>query len=191
MAAPEKKRATYADVLALPRNLTGQVVDGELYARPRPATGHTLVASALGMDLGSPFMRGRGGPGGWWILVEPELHLGPDILVPDLAAWRVERLPRLPPPTTPYFTLAPDWVCEVLSPSTASLDRVGKKRVYAREGVAWCWLVDPLGRTLEAYELQDGLWLERGAWSGDDTPRVPPFDAVELQLGALWSPEAP
>lgn len=191
MALPAKKPATYADLEALTPNLTGQIVDGELYAMPRPAWGHARAASTLGMDLGGAFQRGRGGPGGWWIVDEPELHLGPDVLVPDLAGWRVERMPRAPSAGTPWVTLAPDWVCEVLSPSTASLDRVRKKRVYAREEVSWCWLIDPLGHTLEAYRLESGLWLELGSWSGDDVARIAPFEAIELQLSALWSPDEP
>ncbi len=119
----------------------------------------------------------------------PELHFGKDVLVPDLAGWRHSRLPVVP--REPYFTLAPDWVCEVLSPSTAGLDRVRKKHIYAREGVEFVWLVDPVGRTLEAFQLRDKHWVEQGSWSGDDRVRAPPFDAIELELGALWLPDAP
>ena len=191
MSLPVKKPATYADLLALPPTMVGQIVDGELYAMPRPAMGHAAVTSILGMDLGGPFQRGRGGPGGWWIVDEPELHFGPNVLVPDLAGWRVERMPQRPPASTPFVTLAPDWVCEVLSPKTSSLDRVGKKRIYARERVSWCWLIDPLERTLEAYRLEGELWLEVGTWRDDDRVRVPPFEAIELELSALWSPGEP
>jgi Uma2 family endonuclease len=187
-AQPARKAATYADLLALPPELVGQLIDGDLYAMPRPTTGHAGVTSVLGMDLGGPFQRGRGGPGGWWLLDEPELHLGPDVLVPDLAGWRVERMPHLPKASEPFISLAPDWVCEVLSPSTASLDRVKKKRVYAREQVSFYWLIDPLARTLEALKLDGDLWVEVATFQGDDRPRGPPFEAVELELGALWSP---
>ena len=186
MTAPLKKPATYDDVLALPPHLTGQIVDGELFTMPRPAIRHAHVASTLGMDVGNAFQRKRGGPGGWWILYEPELHLSHDIVVPDLAGWRIETLPQLPPQA--FFTQAPDWVCEVLSPSTAMFDRLQKKRVYAREGVKWCWLIDPVLRTLEAFRLERGLWLEIGAWGNDDTPRVEPFEAIELALNELWLP---
>lgn len=182
------KPAAYSDILALPGNVVGQIIDGELIVMPRPAAGHAGVTSTLGMDLGGPFQRGRGGPGGWWILDDPELHLGANVLVPDLAAWRIERMPTRPPATAPYFTLVPDWVCEVLSPSSASVDRVAKSRLYAREGVAWSWLIDPISRTLEAYRLEKGFWVQLGAWSDGDAARIQPFDAIDLQLDALWSP---
>jgi Uma2 family endonuclease len=118
---------------------------------------------------------------------EPELHLGRDVLVPDLAGWKRSRLPMVP--REAFFSLAPDWVCEVLSPSTAALDRVRKKPVYAREGVEYVWFVDPVGRTLESFHLQEGRWVELGSWSGSDLVRAAPFDAIELELQALWLPE--
>ena len=187
---PESKReATYEDLVALPANMVGQIIAGELIAHPRPANDHAVTSSTLGSDIHSAFQRGRGGPGGWWILDEPELHFGKDVLVPDLAGWRHSRLPVVP--REPYFTLAPDWVCEVLSPSTAGLDRVRKKHIYAREGVDFVWLVDPVGRTLEVFQLRDKQWVEQGSWSGDDRVRAPPFEAIELELGALWLPDAP
>jgi Uma2 family endonuclease len=184
-----KREATYEDLVALPANMVGQIIAGELIALPRPANDHAATSSALGGELYGPFQRGRGGPGGWWIVDEPELHFGKDVLVPDLAGWRHSRLPVVP--REPYFTLAPDWICEVLSPSTAGLDRVRKKHIYAREGVEFVWLVDPVGRTLEAFQLRDKHWVEQGSWSGDDRVRAPPFDAIELELGALWLPDAP
>lgn len=136
------------------------------------------------MDLGTPFHRGRGGPGGWWILVEPELHLGRHILVPDLAGWRRERMPEVP--DVRYFELAPDWICEVLSPATARLDRVDKLGIYAEYAVASVWLIDPAARTLEAYTLDRGRWRLDASHADDARVRVPPFDAVELELDALW-----
>lgn len=142
-----KRPATYEDILALPPHVNGQIVDGELFATPRPANPHAAASSTLGMDIGGAYQRGRGGPGGWWIVFEPEIHLGRNVLVPDLAGWRRSRLPAIPP--TAFFTLAPDWACEVLSPSTASFDRVKKMRVFAAEGVGHAWLVDPGVRTLE------------------------------------------
>ncbi len=184
-----KKPATYEQLKALPTNQVGEIVAGELYASPRPAFGHAHVSSALGVELGGPFGRGRGGPGGWLILDEPELHLGGDVLVPDLGGWRRERMTKPPAPSEPFLTLAPDWACEVLSPSTARLDRVTKNRVYAREGVAYLWFVDPLARTLEVFGLRDGLWAELGAYEGTERVRAEPFDAVELELEALWAPE--
>ena len=182
--APIRKPATYADLLALPPHLTGQIVDGELHVSPRPANLHASASSTLGMDIGSAYQRGRGGPGGWWIVFEPEIHLGTDIVVPDLAGWRKGRLPAIPPEA--YFTMAPDWVCEVLSPSTASFDRVKKMRVFARERVGHAWLVDPLARTLEVYEQGGGRWVLVSAHEGTETVRVPPFGELDLVLPDLW-----
>ena len=141
-----QQRATYQDVLDAPPHRVAEIVDGVLHTNPRPAMPHALATSSLGHDLSGPFQFGRGGPGGWWIIDEPELHLGEDVLVPDLARWRRERMPDYP--DTAYCTLAPAWVCEVLSPSTRKLDLHGKRPVYAREGVGDLWLVDPADRTL-------------------------------------------
>ena len=187
---PAQRRATYADLLEVPEHLVAEIVAGHLYASPRPSSPHAHAASTLGMDIGSPFHRGRGGPGGWWILDEPELHLGEDVLVPDLAGWRRERMPAVP--NAPYFTLAPDWVCEVISPSTGRLDRTGKMPAYAREEVAYAWLVDPLQRTLEVFRLTEGKWLLIATHAESVVVRAEPFEAVELDLGALWlSPAEP
>ncbi|MBI4700108.1 MAG: Uma2 family endonuclease [Deltaproteobacteria bacterium] len=186
MGEPARRRATYEDLIAAPPHLVAEVIGGELQLSPRPATPHALAATVLGEELGPPFRRGRGGPGGWIFVDEPELHLGGDILVPDLAGWRRERLPVV---TTdePFFSLAPDWVCEVLSPVTAKLDRMRKLPVYAREGVRHAWLVDPVLRTLEVLRLAGGNWLNVGAFADDDRVRAEPFDAIELELGALWA----
>ncbi|MDX2055823.1 MAG: Uma2 family endonuclease [Polyangiaceae bacterium] len=184
MAETAKKRATYEDLLAVPDGMVAQIIDAELVVMPRPASAHARSASRLGMDLGSPFDRGKGGPGGWIILDEPELHLRADVLVPDLAGWRRERMPELP--HTPAFTLAPDWVCEVLSPSTQSIDRVRKMNIYAREGVAHAWLLDPNAQTLEVYQLSGEHWIRSGSWEGAATVRAEPFDAIELELAGLW-----
>ena len=185
MTAPAKKRATYADVLAAPADTVAEVIAGELHLAPRPAKPQIVAASALGEELGPPFKRGRGGPGGWILLDEPELHLGADILVPGLAGWRVERMPELVD-DEPYFTLAPDWACEVLSPHTAKIDRTDKLAIYAREQVRWTWLVDPLQRTLEVLRLEGSRWLLIGTWRDEARVRAEPFDAVELELAALW-----
>jgi Uma2 family endonuclease len=186
MADPAKRRATYEDVLAAPGNMIAEIIDGELALSPRPAKPYAAAASALGEELGPPFKRGRGGPRGWIILDEPELHFGADVLVPDLGGWRRERMPVL---TTdePYFTLAPDWVCEVLSPGTAASDRARKLPIYARAEVRHAWLVDPLERTLEVLRRQGGEWLIAGVFSGDERDRAEPFDAIELELGILWA----
>jgi len=182
--SPLHRPATYEDIVALPRHVTGQIVDGELHVSPRPANPHASASSTLGMDIGSAFQRGRGGPGGWWIVDEPEIHLGRDVVVPDLAGWRKSRLAAIPP--EPFFTLAPDWICEVLSPSTASFDRVKKMRVFAREAVGHAWLVDPAARTLEVYELSAGRWTLLGAHEGDEVVRAAPFGEIEIPLVDLW-----
>ena len=178
------RRATYQDVLDAPANCVAEIVDGTLYTHPRPAMPHALASSALGNDLGNPFQFGRGGPGGWWIIDEPELHLGEDILVPDLAGWRRERMPDYP--DTAYVTLPPDWVCEVLSASTRRLDLQEKRPVYAREGVGHLWLVDPVDRTLDAFELHEGQWLLIASAKDDDPVSIRPFDAITFSLGDLW-----
>jgi Uma2 family endonuclease len=180
------KRAQYADLLGLPPNQVGEIIDGVLYAQPRPAMRHALATSVLGAELGPAFGRGRGGPGGWVILDEPELHLGsePDILVPDLAGWRRERMPELP--DAAFLTLPPDWVCEVLSASTHKLDRSKKLPVYQRERVAHVWLIDPVARTLEIFRLDGDSYRWIVTHADDETCRAEPFDAIELELGALW-----
>jgi len=179
-----KHRATYQDVIDAPMHMVAEVVDGSLHTHPRPAMPHALASSSLGVELGSPFQKGRGGPGGWWIIDEPELHLGEDILVPDLAGWRRERMPDFP--DTAFVTLAPDWVCEVLSPSTRDLDRHGKRPVYAREGVRHLWFIDPEARDLEAFELRDGEWVLIATARNDDPVSIPPFEAITFPLDALW-----
>ncbi len=186
MADPAKKRATYSDVLLVPRHLVAEIIDGELVTSPRPSPIHTRAASMLGGALVGPFDRGIGGPGGWWILDEPELHLfgRPEPLVPDLAGWRIEHLPELP--ATAYFSVTPDWVCEVLSPSTAALDRADKMPIYAKAGVRHAWLIDPLLRTLEVLRLEGSAWLLVATYKNDARVRAEPFEAVDLELGPLW-----
>lgn len=181
---PARRNARYEDLIAVPDHLVAEIVAGALHTSPRPASAHAHAVSTLGMDIGSRFQRGRGGPEGWWILYGPELHLGADVLVPDLAGWRRERMPRMP--DTAWFELAPDWVCEVVSPSTGRLDRTAKMPAYAREGVAFAWLVDPLQHTLEVFALRDGHWVLIATHAQDERVRAQPFDAVELELGALW-----
>jgi Uma2 family endonuclease len=185
MGEPAKRRATYEDLLGVPANRVAEIVHGVLVTQARPAAPHAQAASALGGELFRPFRRGKGGPGGWIILYEPELHLGDDVLVPDLAGWRRERMPELP--HTAAFDLAPDWICEVLSVSTAALDRSDKLPIYAREGVRNAWLVDPIAKTLEVLRLEGPHWLLIATWSGDREVRAEPFDAIGLELGALWA----
>jgi Uma2 family endonuclease len=184
VAQPAKKRATYEDVLAAPPNVVAEILNGVLYTHPRPASPAALAGSALGSEIFGPFHRGKNGPGGWVILDEPELHLGDDIVVPDIAGWRRERMPEMP--HAAFFDLPPDWICEVLSPSTQALDRAEKMPFYAREGVAHAWLVDPIARTIEAYQLEAKRWVVVGAWRDEAVLRLAPFDAIDIELAALW-----
>jgi Uma2 family endonuclease len=180
-----RARATWDDLLRVPEHLVAEIVDGELVTSPRPRPSHAHVASGLGHFVGGPFHFGDG-PGGWWILVEPELHLGADILVPDLAGWRRARLPILP--DDPGIGVAPDWVCEILSPSTHRHDRFRKMPAYHAAGVAWAWLIDPALRTLEVYRNDPDGWLLKSTFADVEIVRAEPFDAIELPMGRWWLP---
>jgi Uma2 family endonuclease len=183
MADAAKRRATYEDVLSAPKHVVAEVVFGTLYQSPRPAILHAVAAAAIGEELGPPFKRGRGGPGGWMSLDEPEIHLGEHIVVPDVGGWRRERLPEVP--ATAYLELAPDWVCEVLSPSTRALDRGQKLRVYAEHGVGFAWFVEPLEQLVEVLELDGATYRIVDSAQGDVAVRLRPFEAIEFPLGAL------
>lgn len=177
--------ATYQDVLDAPEHMVAELIEGALHPHPRPAPRHARSSSSLGGKLMSPNDFGEGDPGGWWILDEPELHLGANVLVPDLAGWRRERMPGLP--EAAWFDLAPDWACEVPSPSTRAVDLTDKRRLYAIAGVAHLWFVDPLARTLEAFALADGAWTLIAALKEADDVRAAPFDATTFPLSALWA----
>ncbi|NJK33275.1 MAG: Uma2 family endonuclease [Deltaproteobacteria bacterium] len=185
MAKTTRRKATYDDVLTAPEHMIAEVLAGELFLQPRPAFPHSAAASALGEELGPPFKRGKGGPGGWIILDEPELHLGEDVLVPDLAGWRRSTMGHIE--DVAFGQIRPDWVCEVLSPSTEKVDRTLKLPIYAREGVGHIWLINPRLRTLEALRLEGGRWLNIGNYSDEQEIRVEPFDAIVLPLGVLWA----
>ncbi len=185
---PFDRPATYQDLEALPPHLVAEIVDGELWASPRPAPRHSRAWGRITSRIEPAFDEGRGGPGGWIILGEPETHLGKQVLVPDLAGWRRTRLPRLP--VTAYIALAPDWVCEVVSPSTARLDRAKKLGIYAAEGVRHAWLVDPLARTIEVLRLTRGRWAIVATPAGDATVRIEPFEEIELEIGTFWEDAA-
>jgi Uma2 family endonuclease len=171
--------------------MVAEILDGELHLSPRPARPHANVASNLGCILTAPFKFGRGGPGGWVLLYEPELHLGPrpDKLVPDLAGWRRERLPRAVggDQAPAHYDLAPDWVCEILSERTRSRDKGQKMRIYAREGVRHLWQVDPLARTLDIFRLTGGQWLLVDGFAGEARVHAEPFESLELELALVWS----
>jgi Uma2 family endonuclease len=176
----------YPLLTALPDNLVGEIIGGELYTQPRPTGPHALASSALGGELYGLFQRTRGGPGGWWIIDEPELHLVRDteVLVPDIAGWRRDRMPTIP--QDQRFEVVPDWVCEVLSPTTQKKDRVVKMALYAQYRVAYLWLVDPLARTLETYTLDSGFWSVSGLYKDQDEVSAAPFEAMTLLLSDLW-----
>jgi Uma2 family endonuclease len=185
MAEPATREATYDDLLEVPPLLVAEILYGRLHTHPRPAPRHARAASMLGGRLVNPFDSGEGGPGGWWILDEPEIHLGRHVVVPDIAGWRRERMPALP--DTAWFEVTPDWVCEVLSSATAQTDRSIKLPLYGEHGVGHVWLVDPVLRTLEAYALKDGKWLLLATLKEDEPLRLPPFEAVEFSLAVLWT----
>ncbi|HEV7733448.1 MAG TPA: Uma2 family endonuclease [Candidatus Binatia bacterium] len=182
-----RRRATYEDLMQVPENLVAEIIDGELVTSPRPSSPHALAAMGIGAGLFDRFHGPPGGssaPGGWWILFEPELHLGADVLVPDLAAWRRDRMPVFQ--NVAAFTLAPDWVCEVISPSTGRIDRSRKMGIYARDGVGHLWFVDPTPCTLEVYRLEGGRWIVLANHGGPVTVRAEPFDAVDVDLRRWW-----
>ncbi len=188
MSQPAMKRATYQDLYKIPENSTGEIIDGELIVTPRPSRKHVIASSYLGSEVIPPYCHGRGGgPGGWIILMEPEIGLGGDILVPDLAGWKRERFPDAE--ATNWISAAPDWVCEVLSPNTARNDRIKKMRVYARHAVPHAWLLDPQLMTLEVFRLESGLWLLLDSFSENDKVQAEPFQEIEINLGDLWLAE--
>jgi Uma2 family endonuclease len=181
-----KKPSLYEQLIALPEGLTGEIFNGQLRTQPRPAWPHALASSRLGSDIEGPYGRGRGGPGGWWIVDEPEVHfiLDEEVTVPDIAGWRKARMPT--PPLGHKIQVVPDWVCEILSPSSKSVDREEKMPLYAHHGVRYAWLVDPDIRALEAYRLEDNKWTPLGVFRDKDEVCVPPFDAIVIRLGDLW-----
>jgi Uma2 family endonuclease len=186
---PLDRPATYEDLVKLPEHMVAEILDGELHASPRPAPRHARAGVSVGAMLAPPFDHGLGGPGGWWILAEPELHLATDVVVPDLAGWRRTRMPRLP--DTAYVALPPDWLCEILSPSTASVDRTTKLAIYARERVASVWLIDPHVRTLEVLQWEGGRWTLVATHAGVEVVRVVPFSDIKLDLSLIWAESPP
>jgi Uma2 family endonuclease len=189
MAARERQRATYQDLLNVPDRFIAELIDGELYASPRPRPRHSFAAIRLSNWLGPAYDRGDGGPGGWLFLFEPELHLGEDALVPDLAGWRRERIPEFP--ETAAIDLAPGWVCEVTSPSTGRLDRIEKLPAYANHSVSYAWLIDPEQRSLEVLRLENGRWVVIGTHARDQRVHAEPFSELELNLSDLWPDSLP
>lgn len=184
MSARVRQHATYEDLLQVPENMVAELIEGELFTAPRPAGPHTRTSSALGFFLGPPFHFGRNGPGGWWILDEPEVHFGRDVLIPDLGGWRRERMPE--PPQNHVFSVVPDWVCEVISPSSGRLDRVKKMPIYARDGVGHAWIVDPLEQVIEVFRGEVNGWHLIATHGENEVVRIAPFEEVEIDLALLW-----
>ncbi|HIO92685.1 MAG TPA: Uma2 family endonuclease [Leucothrix mucor] len=186
MAKPALKETLFDELMALPEHHIGEIIHNILYSQPRPAPKHARAFSVLGGKLGDSFDWGGGDDNDeWWIFSEPELHIDGHILVPDIAGWQRERMPSLP--ETAWFDLAPDWVCEILSPSTAQKDRMVKMPVYAELGVKHLWLIDPEIKTLEVYQLENQRWSLMASLSEDDMVSAVPFDAIEFNLDNLWA----
>jgi Uma2 family endonuclease len=186
------KAATYEDLMKVPDHFVAEILDGELYATPRPALRHARASTTLGGDLTTRFDGPGGGgenPGGWWILDEPELHLQEDVVVPDIAGWRRERVPTIP--DAAWLDVAPDWVCEIISPRTESIDRGHKLRIYARECVVNLWLVNPIAKTLEVYRLSEDKWTLLRTYVNNEMVQAEPFEDVSLTMSRWWLPEAP
>ena len=184
MAKPVRTPATYADLEKVPPHLVAEIIDGVLETHPRPVGRHGLAQGVVHGEIYSPYQRGRGGPGGWLFIQEPQLHLGPHVLVPDVAGWKRERLPDVP--RSPGILVTPDWVCEVLSPSTAKRDRGAKQAIYAEFSVSYFWVVDPSNQLLDAYQLVAGKWMLLGTVGGSDDVALPPFEAARFPLDALF-----
>lgn len=176
----------WRELLDVPEGYVGEIVASGVVTHPRPGDPHVGAQSDLGGELHAPFRRGLGGPGGWVFRVEPRVRLGDDVRVPDLAGWRAERFAA---PRSGPLTVAPDWICEVLSPSTEESDRVEKMPLYAAHGVGHLWLLDPIAQLLEVYRLVDGGWRVVATWAADAKVRAEPFDAVELELVNVWGPK--
>lgn len=179
------KDTLYDDFMNLPEHHIGEIINNTLYSQPRPAPKHTRTFSVLGGQLGGSFDWGGGDSSDWWIMDEPELHIEGHILVPDIAGWKRERMPELP--ETAWFEIVPDWLCEILSPSTAQKDRMVKMPVYAELGVKHLWLIDPILQTLEVYQLENQRWSLMASLRDEDMVSAVPFDAIEFSLGGLWA----
>lgn len=190
---PLRKRATYEDVLNAPPHMTAEILDGELHLMPRPRRAHLRSASGLGSFLFGAFQVGVNGPGGWTIIDEPELHLGPDpdILVPDLGGWRAGRLVDREDEDEPFITVVPDWVCEILSPGTLRIDRMKKMPIFAREKVGHVWLVDPREKTVEVFRFESRGYALVGTFGGDDAVQAEPFEAAAIPPAFLWGRDRP
>lgn len=184
MTQPAKSNATYDDLVAVPEHLTAEIIFGALYTHPKPAPPHAMAQNSLSHELTGPFQKGRGGPGGWWFMTEPELHLGPHVVAPDIAGWRRERMPHMTDKA--FIEVAPDWICEITSPSTESVDRGPKRRIYATYRVGYLWLLNPVSKYLEVHILRGTEWVHVETFQDGEDVKAPPFDAVPFQISDLW-----
>lgn len=185
MTAPAKRPATYGDLEALPPHVVGEIIFGTLITQPRPNPRHGGATTAISALVTGPFQFGNGGPGGWLFVVEPELHLGPHVVVPELAGWRRDRLPSAAVDKA-YIDVAPDWVLETVSPSTEKRDKGAKRTIYATYGVDHLWHLDPRAHSLETFKRADKSWTLGGTFFDSEDVCAPPFDAITFSLGLLW-----
>jgi len=181
-SAIKKTKTVYEQWLEVPETVVGEIIMGDLHMSPRPALKHGNASSSLLHELMGPYHKGKGGPGGWIIMREPEIHLAENIIVPDIGGWKRDRIPEITNET--FFSVAPDWVCEVLSPSTAGFDRVKKMPLYLEQKVKHIWLIDPLLKTLEVFENNESSWVLIKTFMNTDKVRVVPF--IEIDLSMLW-----
>ncbi len=186
MADSAKKIATYADIEALPPHVVGELLYGSLVTHPRPMLAHAKAQISLAYELEGPFHRGKGGPGGWIFLAEPQLRLGSHIAVPDIAGWRSERL--VPFPKNASVDIAPDWICEILSDSTERYDRSEKRRIYGEQGVQYLWLLDPRSRVLECFTLVSKHWMLTHTFNISSPVSAPPFSEISFDLEPIFPP---
>jgi Uma2 family endonuclease len=188
---PSMKPPTLEDLDALPPGIVGEIIEGVLYTMTKPRARHQRTGLEIGSGLLGPFDHGRNGPGGWWIIAEPGIELPNNTkeISPDVAGWRRERMPELP--VDEPIRVVPDWVCEILSPTTRRHDLLVKLPYYARIGVAYHWLVDLEARVLIAHRLESADWRIIGTYSNETEARIAPFDAVPLDVADWWPPTAP
>ncbi len=184
MTEAAKRKAVYEDLFSIPEEMTAEIISGELVITPRPSRKHTSASSSLGFLIGPAYQLGRGGPGGWVIILEPEIGLEGDILVPDLAGWKMERYPGDEPHN--WISVVPDWVCEVISPNTLKRDRMLKMSIYAQNGVPYSWLIDPTMKTLDVFRLEGGEWVVAGLYAEDAAVRAEPFSEITINLSDIW-----
>jgi Uma2 family endonuclease len=186
---PSPRAPTLADLDALPPGIVGEIIEGVLYTMTKPRMRHQRTGLEIGSGLLGPFDHGFGGPGGWWIVTEPGIELPntPEIS-PDVAGWRRERMPEMP--VDEPIRLVPDWVCEILSPTTRRHDMLHKQPYYAKIGVPIMWLVDIEARVLTVHRLESSHWVTIGTYSDEIEARIAPFDAVPLNVTRWWPPAA-